>query len=55
MNDLVLASLVKAVHKLGRLFRPLIDLIFALFEEDHCRKSYESERNGRHLPKEYEQ
>ena len=40
---------------LGRLFRPLIDLIFALFEEDHCRKSYESERNGRHLPKEYEQ
>ena len=38
---------------LGRIFRPLIDLIFALFEKDHCRKSYESERNGRHLPKEY--
>lgn len=39
---------------LGRLFRPLIDLIFALFEKDHCRKSFESERNGRHLPSEYQ-
>lgn len=38
---------------LGRVFRPLIDLLFAMFEEDHCRKSFESERNGRHLPKEY--
>ena len=38
---------------LGRVFRPLIDLLFALFEKDHCRKSFESERNGRHLPKEY--
>ena len=40
---------------LGRIFRPLIDLVFALFEKDHCRKSFESERNGRHLPKEYQQ
>lgn len=38
---------------LGRVFRPLIDLLFALFEKDHCRKSFESERDGRHLPKEY--
>ena len=38
---------------LGRVFRPLIDLLFALFEKDHCQKSFESERNGRHLPKEY--
>ena len=38
---------------LGRLFRPMIDLIFALFEKNHCQKSFESERNGRHLPKEY--
>ena len=38
---------------LGRVFRPLIDLLFALFEKDHCRKSFESERNGHHLPKEY--
>ena len=38
---------------LGRFFRPVIDLLFALFEKDHCRKSYESERNGRHLPEEY--
>lgn len=38
---------------LGWVFRPLIDLLFALFEKDHCRKSFESERNGRHLPKEY--
>ena len=40
---------------LGRIFRPLIDLVFALFEKDHCRKSFESERIGRHLPKEYQQ
>lgn len=38
---------------LGRVFRPLIDLLFFLFEKDHCRKSFESERDGRHLPKEY--
>ena len=38
---------------LGRVFRPLIDLVFGVFEKDHCRKSFESERNGRHLPKEY--
>ena len=37
----------------GRIFRPLIDLMFMPFECDHCRKSFESERNGRHLPKEY--
>ena len=39
---------------LGRIFRPLIDLVFALFEKDHCRKSFESERLQRHLPKEYQ-
>lgn len=38
---------------LGRIFRPAIDLLFHPFERDHCRKSFESERNGRHLPKEY--
>ena len=38
---------------LGRVFRPLVNLVFALFERDHCRKSFESERNGHHLPKEY--
>ena len=38
---------------LGRIFRPAIDLLFRPFERDHCRKSFESERNGRHLPKEY--
>ena len=39
---------------LGRVFRPLIDLVFALFASDHCRQSFESERNGHHLPKEYQ-
>lgn len=38
---------------LGRVFRPLIDLTFTLLEKEHCRKSFESERNGRHLPEEY--
>jgi hypothetical protein len=40
---------------LGRIFRPLIDLTFTLLEKEHCRKSFESERDGRHLPKEYQQ
>ena len=39
---------------LGRVFRPLIDLVLAPLEKDHCRKSFESERDGRHLPKEYQ-
>ena len=39
---------------LGRVFRPLIDLTFTLLEKEHCRKSFESERNSRHLPKEYQ-
>ena len=39
----------------GRIFRPLIDLMFMPFERDHCHKSFESERNGRHLPEEYQQ
>lgn len=38
---------------LGRVFRPLIDWIFSPFEKNHCQKSFESERIGRHLPKEY--
>lgn len=38
---------------LGRVFRPLIDLTFTLLEKEHCRKSFESERDGRHLPEEY--
>ena len=37
----------------GRIFRPLIDLLFLPIERDHCRKAYESERLGRQLPKEY--
>ena len=38
---------------LGRIFRPLIDLLAHHWERDHCRKSFESERLQRHLPKEY--
>ncbi len=37
----------------GRLFRPLIDLLFRPLERDHCRKAYEAERRGVQLPKEY--
>jgi tRNA(Ile)-lysidine synthase TilS/MesJ len=42
-------------HILGRIFRPLIDLLARPWERDHCRKSFESERDGRHLPNEYQQ
>lgn len=37
----------------GRIFRPLIDLLFLLLEREHCRKAYEAERMGRQLPPEY--
>lgn len=37
----------------GRIFRPLIDLLFLPIERDHCRTAFESERLQRHLPKEY--
>ena len=37
----------------GRIFRPVIDLLFCPIERDHCRNAYESERLGRQLPPEY--
>ena len=37
----------------GRIFRPVIDLLFSPFEREHCRKAYEAERLGRQLPPEY--
>lgn len=38
---------------LGRVFRPLIDALFAPFERDHCQTAYLSELRGLHLPPEY--
>ena len=37
----------------GRIFRPLIDLLFLPLERDHCRRAYEAERLGQQLPTEY--
>ena len=37
----------------GRIFRPLIDLIFSPFERNHCYRAYMAERQGAQLPKEY--
>lgn len=37
----------------GRIFRPVIDLLFWPIEREHCRKAYEAERLGRQLPTEY--
>ena len=37
----------------GRIFRPVIDLLFCPLEREHCRNAYESECLGRQLPKEY--
>ena len=37
----------------GRIFRPVIDLIFLPLEREHCRKAYEAERLGQQLPPEY--
>lgn len=41
-------------HKLaGRLFRPMVDLLFRPLERDHCRRSFDAERDGRQLPAVY--
>lgn len=37
----------------GKIFRPLIDALF-FFDKDHCFKSYLSELNRRHLPREFQ-
>lgn len=37
----------------GRVFRPLVDLLFRPLERDHCRVSFESELRGAHLPDYY--
>ena len=37
----------------GRIFRPVIDLLFLPLEREHCRNAYESGRLGRQLPPEY--
>ena len=37
----------------GRIFRPLIDLIFSPFESDHCRKAYDAEKASAQLPQVY--
>ena len=34
----------------GRVLRPLIDLLFLPLERDHCRLSFEAERDGKQLP-----
>ena len=38
----------------GRIFRPVIDLLFLPLEREHCRKAYDAERLGRQLPPEYQ-
>ena len=37
----------------GRIFRPVIDLVFLLLEREHCYRAYLAERQGAQLPKEY--
>lgn len=34
----------------GKLFRPMIDLLFYPLQKNHCRKAYESEILGLQLP-----
>lgn len=38
----------------GKVFRPLIDLIFYPFEKGHCFESYRAEMWRRQLPQEYQ-
>ena len=38
---------------LGRIFRPLIDLLFCPIEREHCYRAYLAEQRGHQLPEEY--
>lgn len=37
----------------GRILRPVIDALARPLERDHCRKSFEAEQRGAHLPAAY--
>jgi hypothetical protein len=39
----------------GRVLRPIIDALFRPLERDHCRKSFEAEQRGAHLPAAYKE
>ena len=45
----------KAGRLFGKVFRPLIDLLFLPLERQHCYKAYQSELNRTQLPEEYNQ
>ena len=40
-------------HLLPRFFRPLIDLLFAPIEKNHCRTAFEAERGRWQIPDSY--
>ena len=37
----------------GRIFRPVIDMLFLPLERAHCYRAYLAERHGAQLPEEY--
>lgn len=37
----------------GKLFRPLVDLVFQPFQEEHCKKAYRVEVMKLQLPRSY--
>ena len=37
----------------GRIFRPVIDLLFLPVEREHCRKAYDAEKSSAQLPQVY--
>ena len=38
---------------LGKVFRPVIDCLFSLFEKQHCLHAFQSEKDRKHLPADY--
>lgn len=36
----------------GRIFRPIIDILFSPLEKQHCYWSWKNEQDGKHDPKE---
>ena len=55
-GETISAALWRMEHEgkiAGRVFRPLVDLLFLPIERDHCRLSFESEVLGKQLPSVY--
>lgn len=55
--DETMSSAAWRMEQQGRFWgclRPVIDLVFALVEQDHCQKAHQSEVERKHFSKEFQ-